>query len=994
MTGTETRRHTVFLLQGKDLQQNTVNKMTQWSQAGLLHPVSFLNLGDLVDGARPQDVEHFMLIAGELQQPTRLLDWLSDNYCDVIRIVTLHTSTPEGDETDGVHSAEQLREELVRYIGPEQHLVTLACFLIDPDTALASPQSVLPTWSANLVISPTDQSLPGGAAAPVPAYTASGETNQAFADLASQNLCTLGAAWAFVGEGPMDSWSADSGPQGVQLVRSFVRSLDLADPTVQVTENALKPGSGTGAPGWPVPTSTPQIISAIPPEPFSREAADQLCDRHSEFIDLVTIPPAAYRPMQKIKLLAALKMFFSYMVKGVKEAPRVMLDAAVAAASTAASNMATGVLFGSSSAFEVSIGKPHQRPTSDTEALQKALESAIQLANPTTRYMPANTKVLWEEYLRVGIALVDASTMPPEQSRPQIGDAHAVLQDPSDVVIRPDYPKLRVSKESLDDRVGVELTAFDPMLVNLTVGRLRDRLTVLIGQSPEAEAAEPAAEGEGEADSPASEPSILPPAYQPAAGTPPPPPPPPPSAVSGGDGAPSDNPEEAAVDPAEAARLEAVELTQTQLHTVEEWVRNTREPYAWRVGSRIGDGLGKAQMELLIAIATLQQPRPTMPTDHDTSRKAIYRLLGFGIGTLAATLIYSLVVWKFGWIYRISSAQLVAAGVLTLIVCVLWAFRKFWKDLAERFRRMHQYESGIDQRNEATKAFAHYAREALRLNSAYWQYLRWTPILSSLLHDPFAGRTAPTLGSTPMLLADAPRATRSATAKPDTSKLDVLTHEARRTIFTMGWAQRSWEAAKVQLSEDFHTQRALNEVSDPFEENPRRPNGLLDYLSTTFMVGGHGQACRLGPETTTRELISSSSIGAITTEVLVDGTTAYPDPAAPQSADPAEGLFREIIPLDVPTHFVGSLWTREGLGAKIETDKSIIAMAPSWREVISDSATFMETLPLHHEGQLLFAGMRIDLSETCSTDELTMFDSQILPKPATTYTAVADDEGD
>ncbi|MEI7887936.1 MAG: hypothetical protein WCJ04_11130, partial [Actinomycetes bacterium] len=517
MTGTEIRRHTVFLLQGKDLQENTVAKMTQWSQAGLLHPLSFLNLGTLVDGVRPKEVEHFMLIAGELQQPTRLLDWLSSNYCDVIRLVTLHTSTPEGDEAEGVHSAEQLREELVRYIGPKQHLVTLACFLIDPDTALASPLSVLPTWSANLVISPTDQSLPGGSSAPVPAYTANGDTNQAFADLASQNLCTLGAAWAFVGEGPMDSWSADSGPQGVQLVRSFVRSLDLADPTVQVTENALKPVVGTGLPGWPVPSSTPQLISAIPPEPFSRDAADQLCDRHSEFIDLVTIPPVAYRPMQKIKLFAALKMFFSYMLKGVKEAPRVMLDAAVAAASTAASNMATGLLFGSSSAFEVSIGKPHQRPTSDTAALQKALEAAIQLANPTTRYMPANTKVLWEEYLRVGIALVDASTMPPEQSRPQIGDAHAVLQDPSDVVIRPDYPKLLVSKESLDDRGVVELSAFDPMLVNLTLGRLRDRLTVLIGQSPEAEAAEPAAEGEGEADSSAGDPSILPPAYQPAA---------------------------------------------------------------------------------------------------------------------------------------------------------------------------------------------------------------------------------------------------------------------------------------------------------------------------------------------------------------------------------------------------------------------------------------------------------------------------------------------
>ena len=364
------------------------------------------------------------------------------------------------------------------------------------------------------------------------------------------------------------------------------------------------------------------------------------------------------------------------------------------------------------------------------------------------------------------------------------------------------------------------------------------------------------------------------------------------------------------------------------------------------------------------------------------------------MGTLVATLLYSLVVWKFGWIYRISSAQLVAAGVVTLIVCVLWAFRKFWKDLAERFRRMHQYESGIDQRNEATKAFAHYARETLRLNSSYWQYLRWTPILSSLLHDPFAGRTAPTAGSTPMLVADAPRSTRSATAKPDSSKLDVLTHEARRSIFTMGWAQRSWEAAKAQLSGDFHMQNALNEVFDPFEENPRRPSGVLNYLSTTFMAGGHGPACRFGPETTTRELISSSSIGAITTEVLVDGTTAYPDPAAPQSADPAEGLFREIVPQDVATHFVGSLWTREGLGAKIETDRSIIAMAPSWRETIATSATFMETLPLHHEGQLLFAGMRIDLSETCSTDELTMFDARIVPRAPIKYAEGPDDEGD
>ncbi|MFZ4434840.1 MAG: hypothetical protein ACOYOQ_16740, partial [Microthrixaceae bacterium] len=517
------------------------------------------------------------LEGGELSEPVRLLDWLVEHNCDVVRLVTLHTAEAAGAEADGVRKAEQVRTELMQWLGERQRLVTIACFLVDPERARFAESSALPTWAANLVISPTDQAMPSGAATPVQAVEPDGSPNPAFADVASQNLCTLGGAWRFMEQGPLDEARPDSQAAGVQVVRSFVRCVDLEDPTPDVTANALERAGGSAGP-WPLPATSPGMVPAIPPGPFGEDAARQLGDRHAAVIDVVELPPALPRPRTQIGLWNALKMFFSFLVRGVLNAPRMAFDRAVMAASTAASNMATSMIFGRSSDYEVRVGRPRLRPTADTEALQRAVEAAAQIADPTTTFMPPATRDLWQEYLRIGISLVDGSAMPPGQIRPQVGDARAVLTDPADVVVRADQPALKVSGRALGQPTDVELTAGDPLGVILTQDALVARLQALVGP----EAASPRL---GPADAP------------------PPPPPVPPSSVSSADGAPLPPPQTAGDDPPaetggattetapksdeEAKRHREIKDVQDAVAAIDEWVAGNRQPYAWRIGHRI-----------------------------------------------------------------------------------------------------------------------------------------------------------------------------------------------------------------------------------------------------------------------------------------------------------------------------------------------------------------------------------------------------------------------
>ena len=247
----------------------------------------------------------------------------------------------------------------------------------------------------------------------------------------------------------------------------------------------------------------------------------------------------------------------------------------------------------------------------------------------------------------------------------------------------------------------------------------------------------------------------------------------------------------------------------------------------------------------------------------------------------------------------------------------------------------------------------------------------------------------------PTIIANAPRSTRSATAAGDPVRLETLTHEARRRIFTPGWAVRCWEAGLGFLVADFQSRYAIEESLDIFDENVRKRSGALEYVREGFLQGAHGSACRESPERATREMITSCPLGSLTSTVLVDGTTLDPDAPAPAGADPAEGIFSEILPSAADGSFPASLWRKEGLTASVDVAERIVALLPGWRDRVPDGSTYLDTTPVQHDGQLLFAAARVDLSSPCAPAELKMFRDAVEPEsPVKEARELIDDGGD
>lgn len=961
------RRHTLFLLQGKDVQKGAVDRFTEWSEAGLLHRISVVDLETFPGEAESAgqdgttaDTEHFVLTDGVLSGPIRLLDWLADNYCDVLQIVALHTTTHSGEEREGVNAAERLRSELDHWLGDQQRVVAIACFMVDPFEATLHPSSVLETWSANFVISPTDQALPVGTATPVPARLNGGELNSSFTDIAAQNLCTIGGGWRFLDGGLLDHLRPTSHAGGVQVVRCFVRTLDLSDPTDGVIDAALQRSNDRRNMGWPVPTTSASIVPAMPPEAFATAAADQLCARYSRFVDLVEHSPKPPAPRTQLGLWTALKMYIRFLVRGALAAPRRMADTAVVAASTAASNALTRAIFGESSEFEITVGRPRLRPISDPEALQDAVARAARIADPNTDFMPPNTRELWQEYLRIGLALVDGGAMPPEQSRPQVGDARAVLTDPADVVVSPDHSDLVIASPKVEEPAPVRLSADDPLAVTLFRNRLVDKLRAL-GTTTNAEQTA----GVSGAGSHASDPRTATDGPRGSTGEP-----------SQGEGAGGGSATKG------GDELAAV---QEQLDEVDAWIIETRQPFTWKVGSRIGEALDRAEIEMLTAASQLDVPLPHQPSS-EVRRRRVWMWIGIGVVGLVLCLVPS----PIGWL---EPREALVLGAVILVLGFLVGFATFLRDQRRQFQLRHEYDVGLDRRSEAATSFRHYARETLRLSSVYWQYREWTPILAGLLHDPFAGNPAPLPPTSPTVIKDSSRATRSGTAEPDPVRLESLTHDARRRIFTTGWAQRAWEAAHMELGRQFAERQALAEPPDPFEDNIRRRSRILEYLHSAVAAGEHGEPCREGPRSTARELVTSSPLGSLASTVMVDNKHQYPDAAAPADADPVEGLFHEVLPSEGERRFAVSLWRSKGLRASVDVYDRIIAIPPGWRDRVPKGATFHSTVPVHRNGQLLFAAARVDLSEPCHPEELTVFDADSAPVVTDAPFAFEPDDG-
>lgn len=924
-------------------------QLTAWSKAGLLRRLGFVDHQALQGDGRLERLPQTVLEGGEVRS-VDLFDWLAGNYCDLTRILAVHTDPTRNESVAVLKAAERCHQEVRARQGPQQRLVQIACYLGAPGHGEYDTKAVGPAFQ-NLVIVPVDQAMPGSGASPL-APREGEQPASRFASVAAQTIATISGAWLFQQEGALDDSTSGSAQTGIRVVRSYVRTLDVPDPVPELTDRTLNRELVDGGSGWPLPTGAASVVPANPPEHFARAAAKDLAGRHSDAIGLHRVAPPRAIETTPVRLLAAIRMFGSYLLTGLRAAPRL----AVHRLSSAASVAATSAMFGQNSQFQIVVGRSSIRqPPSDLETVERTVSLALRDAEPAANYLPPPCVDLWREYALVGTALVDGSDLPPGLTRPSVGDSRAVIQQPGLVVADPAHPSFEISPSAFGSSHGptTVIDAFDPRSVLV----VRRDLVRIAGQAAndsdsESDPGDDDAFGdEADDDAPA------------------------------GDSSPVAAAAEEKAEEGSSATDRQRRLATRALSELGDWVADIESTYSWKLGESIAGPLLEAEEATAAAAAVLSQGAPQQPSsDLDVRTKVL--------SSIGMSLLFGLIVG--GWMYLTESRwqDCVVVGVVCVLIGLVIGFVSYLRALRRQFQAVHRYNQRIEDLNHAYEAFTKYSREVLRLSSLYWQYQRWTRVLAGLLHRPF-GQPLPANdpGSALMISSEA-LAVRSAVAQLDQRGLDSKVHGLRRATFTIGWLQRAWGEAEGGITNEFCRDRAMDEPPDPLEDTLRRRSGLLDHLVAAVQTDEHGRVSRRNRTARIRELVSAYSLERIVRDVSIDGIDPYPDAIAPTNAREGDGLFGELIDFDAegPQRYHHELWSSHGLDSSATVADSIVQTTPFLAEEVEQverveevgrqlhqSVSVKATSPLQHAGRTLYGSSRVDLSETCQAKDLVLF---------------------
>lgn len=923
-------------------------QLTAWSKAGILRRLGFIDHHTLLGNGRIERIPQTILEHGEVRS-VDMFDWLAGNYCDLTRVVAVHTD-PTRDESANVRTAaERCQQEVRARQGPQQRLVQVACYLGAPGHGEYNTGAVAPAFQ-NLVIVPVDQAMPGSAASPIAPRDGEHPAPR-FAAVAAQTIATLSGAWLFQQEGALDDSTSGSAQTGVRVVRSYVRTLDVPDPVPELTDRTLSREPVDGGSGWPLPTGAASVVPANPPEHFARTAARDLADRHSEVIGLHRVSPPRAVEATSVRLFAAVRMFASYLLTGLRAAPRLAMHRMTSAASVAA----TSAMFGQNSQFQIVVGRSSIRqPPSDLETVERTVSLALRDAEPAANYLPPPCVDLWREYALVGTALIDGSDLPPGLTRPSVGDSRAVIQQPGLVVADPAYPPFEISPSAFGSSNGptTVIDPFDPRSVLV----VRRDLVRIAGQAAGESNTEPEIEDDvfvdGEAD------------QEPA-----------------GDSSPVAEAAEGRAEEGSSATDRQRRLASKALSELGDWVTDIESTFSWKVGESIAAALVEAEEATAAAAAMLGQGAPEQPTSDLDVRTKVLSSIGF-------SLLFGVVVGV--WMYMTGDRwqDCVVTGVVCVLVGLVIGFISYLRALRRQFQAVHRYNQRIEDLNHAYEAFTKYSREVLRLSSLYWQYQRWTRVLAGLLHRPFGQPLPSTDQGSALMISSEALAVRSAVAQLDRSGLDSKVHGLRRATFTIGWLQRAWSEAEGGITNQFCRDRALDEPPDPLDDTLRRRSGLLDHLVAAVQADEHGRLSRRNRITRIRELVSAYSLERIVRDVSIDGIAPYPDAIAPTNARDGDGLFGELLDFDAkgPQRYHHELWASHGLDSSATVAESMVQTTPFLAEQVDQverveevgrklhqSVRVASTSPLQHAGRTLYGSSRVDLSEVCQPKDLVLF---------------------
>lgn len=820
-------------------------------------------------------------------------------------------------------------------------------------------------WEFNLVVAPEDRIADDRIGVDV--------TPDSIVPVAASTLVSIAGMWRWCDDAPIDFLRPQDGSARprIRLARSFVRIVDGDHMVKKIADAVLSLDESTGS--WPTPIGgSPPCAVADDPVGIVSKVADQFIRQFRlQFVPLespLPQPPRHVNWWEGIKLFArrAWRILLNLPVQWVRQEQQLVNEALLKffTQHTFGNDSDIVLTLRGHSLVRVSDGAASE--TTGTERLRKISELDMPGAN-----VAAAEPELWSAFSGIGCGLADGSDFPEGVAAPMLGTARMVVPVP-DLIAPPVGEGTEFRHQLLD---GVVIESVDAFAANelerCVVNAIKTKGRAKAAQQGSADDDEEAAESTGDADNGRDGDSQE-------------------DAVRESMGSASDDVRtgESELRVFKLADLEGLdrEQLQTLLDSFTFWKADSRRSasFAWRIGAAMGDGVVAASEELAAALTKIHQGPPADEKSQEEIEiaKKFRRFLRIGI---IATLL------ALGLIFGLLSGGVITllVAVIATVLCLSGSFavllRKFvtstTAQVRAEFRRRERIGEYWFAFNRAYAAAAGIARFC----TLYWQYLDWASTISVLVREPWGKNSeAAHLDS----LVDMPRplsvAVGTADVSPDQFQRSVAS--GRQSVITRGWLrsafQRHVEMSQARYADLMHV--VDGEATDARRDISARDSIAGHHAATEEIIyGPRSQVCHDATGRRFSEQARLDEARMIVDEALshpldeLFSSVEVPPPAGRGlSGDTVTGFLSQMVPAAgrPPASFPGTSFQIP----ELHPPKEIQVVVPvGMQAVASDAATSVREsqLPRRYGERFIMGVHRVDFSESCGAEELTLVDA-------------------
>lgn len=386
--------------------------LRDWSAEGLLNVFVWVT----AESAMTADPVG-LLVDNGAEEGVGVSEVLARRQPRVVRVVSLNMA--DGSDRNTTEPTKRLAS-LVRAAGGDVKLVTMRLFLVDPARTCQEPRPV-EGWH-NVLLSPEDAQSPTSLKMSLPSTT----TVTDFGAWAAPSVAALTGLYAGLATSPFDLAAPLPGIQ-VRVARAFFRRLDAT-----AVENDLRAqvlSLGGNYPEVRDGSQESQYIEDSGVELATSTMAKALWSQHQHLLKGARVKATA-APVQSIGPLRALKMFFSFLLSAVKNAPVAWWQSVVAGTKAKLASGVQNAVFGDSdSQYRVAVtGMAEGASLTLRERLAaiRSMERAV-ASEFREQVVHADLSELWKDYVAGALTLLDGGQRQQAMPPVQIGAQRGVL---------------------------------------------------------------------------------------------------------------------------------------------------------------------------------------------------------------------------------------------------------------------------------------------------------------------------------------------------------------------------------------------------------------------------------------------------------------------------------------------------------------------------------------------------------------------------------------